>query len=178
MTPRNQDYYGPLPDLDIADRHKLETAEGLHMLGQYADSACEVERISPEGWKHPLVLHLAARAYWASRQIPKAVDSINRFIEAAPNHPFGYVFKSQLLEYVERPRESYDFLRGVVTHFASHGTMHYQLARVAAKCELWNEARHWIYRAICIQRSLKTAALETSTFQPIRSDIESMHPGN
>ena len=96
----------------------------------------------------------------------------------APNHPFGYGLKAQLLEYIGQSKEAYDLLREAVSHFPAHGTMHYQLARVAALCELWDEARHWIYRAICIQQSMEIAALEAKALQPIRAEIAAMHPGN
>ena len=76
MTRRAQGYYDSLPDLDIADAHKLETAEGLHMLGQFTDCAMEVERISPAGWNHPLVLHLAARVYSELCRIPESLDCV------------------------------------------------------------------------------------------------------
>lgn len=178
MTRRAQDYYDSLPELDIADQHKLDTAEGLHMLGQLTDCALEVERISPAGWSHPLVLHLASRVYSELRRIPAALDCVERFIRAAPNHPFGYVLKANLLDYDGKPREAYDLLREAVGHFPAHGSMHYQLARVAALCDLWDEARRWIYRALCIQRSMKIAALGDKALQPIRAEIEAMHPGN
>jgi len=178
MIRRAYTEYDPFPELDIVDQHKLDTAEGLHMLGQYVDSATEIARISPAGWNHPLVLHLASRAYSALHRIPEALDCVERFIQAAPYHPFGYVFKGQMLEYSGKPKESYDLLCQVISHFPAHGTMHYELARVAAKCALWDEARHWIYRAICIQHSLKIGALNTDALRPIRAEIEAMHPGN
>jgi hypothetical protein len=99
-------------------------------------------------------------------------------MRAAPGHPFGYVFMSMLLSYVHKPKECYDLLRGAAPRFPEHATIHFDLAHAAAQCELWSEARQWLYHAICIQPPLKQVALDTPAFAAIWAEIEGMNPRN
>jgi hypothetical protein len=165
-------------ELDISDIQKVEAAEGHHMIGMYREAADEIASIPPERQEHPQVLHIACRTHWALRQMPQALACSDRFIQAAPNHPFGYSFKSMLLSYLHKPRDSYDLLRAAVNRFPGHATMRYDLAHAAAKCELWSEALHWLYQAISIQRSLKQVAMDTEAFALIRVEIEKIQPAN
>jgi predicted Zn-dependent protease len=164
------------PELDIADHQKLEAAEGYHMIALYQEPADQIASLMPKLGAHPRALHIGCRAHWGLRQIPEAMAYAERFIQAAPHHPFGYVFKAMLLSYLNKPKESYDLLVRTVQSFPEHGLMHYDLAHAAAECGLWSEARHWLYRAVCIRRSLKRIALQSDAFAAIRTEIE--NPGN
>jgi len=155
---------------------KVDAAEGFHMLGMYADAADEIAGIDGQKQSDLDALHVRARAYWALRDIPKALASINRFIEVAPDLPFGYVFKAMLLSYERKPRDAYALLRSVISKFPEHATMHYDLACAAAECGIKSEACHWLYVAISCQPSLKQLALDLEAFADIKNDIERMNP--
>lgn len=148
------------------------------MMGMYKEAADEIESIPDERRNHQSVLHIACRAYWGLRQIPKAMAYTERFIQVAPHEAFGYVFKAMLLSYMHKPRESYELLKPVVARFPTHAIMHYDLAGAAVKCGLFSEARRWLYHAICIRGSLKKVALKNPAFMEIKSDIEAMNQEN
>jgi hypothetical protein len=122
------------------------------------------------------VLHIRCRAHWGLRNIPEALAAVYHLIEIAPDHPFGHSFKAMLLSYNGRHRETYDVLISVIDRFPRHATMHYDLAHAAAQCELWPEAPHWLYLAVCAQPELKQVALESPVFARITSEIQAMFP--
>ena len=126
--------------------------------------------------RDPAALHLQCRAYWAFRDLPKALECTNRFLAAAPNHPFGYNNKAMILLEERKPREAYDFLRSVIDKFPKDATMHYQLAYAAAQCGLKSEAIPWLSVAISCFAGLKQAALDVEAFADIKDEIERMNP--
>jgi hypothetical protein len=146
------------------------------MLGDYQSALDEIVAVDSRYQDHRDVLHITCRAHWGLRNIPLALAAVNRFIEVAPEHPFGYTFKAMLLSCDGRHRESYDLLMSVISQFTGHATMHYDLAHAAAQCELWPEARQWLYLAICAQPELKQIALDSPVFAQIASEIETMCP--
>ena len=83
-----------------------------------------------------------------------------------------------LLTHAGQNSEAYNLLKTVIRDFPGHATMHYDLARAAASCALWAEARHWIYLAICSQHSLKQVAVLAEVFAPIKDAIEAMVPSS
>jgi hypothetical protein len=166
------------PELDVSDLRKIEAAEGHHMIGQYQESANEIAGIPPPQCYRPRVLHVACRAYWGLRQMPEAIALTERFIQAAPHDPFGYSLMANLLGYLGKSKEICELFRPVMQWFPKHATMHYLLACASAECGLWAEARHWLYRAICIQSFMKQVALGSPEFAPMKTEIEAMNPGN
>lgn len=163
-------------ELDAAAVRRIDAAEGHHMLGMYQAAVDEIAELLGDERHHPAVLHIACRAYWGGRKIPEARACAQRFIQAAPDHPFGYGFLAMLLSYVDEHNASYTLLKSAVARFPNHATMHYDLARVAAKCELWSEAKHWIYASIAIDQSMKELALHCPDLAPIRTEIVGMGP--
>jgi predicted Zn-dependent protease len=148
---------------------KVKAAGDFHMLRKHADARDGSAR-------DPAALHLQCRAYWALRDLPKALECTNRFLAAAPNHPFGYNQKAMILLEERKPREAYDFLISIIDKFPKDAEIHYTLAYAAAMCGLKSEASRWLYVAISCFPALKQAALNLEAFADIKDEIERMNP--
>jgi hypothetical protein len=168
----------PPQDLEPLSYKFVEAAEGFHMIGMYQATLDELAKVGATDQKHPNVLHLRCRAYWALRNIHEAFQAADAFLQVQPENPFGYCFKAMLFSYTQMYHEAYNLLKKVIYRFPGHGTMHYDLACAAAGCALWSEARHWVFQAICREQGLKQVALDAELLTPIKNAIEGMSPSD
>ena len=77
-----------------------------------------------------------------------------------------------MLAYDGRPREGYDLLLGVEPVFPSISGIPFQLAECVALAEMWQEALHWVTRAIWLAPYLKPIALDIKMFEQIWPQIQ------
>jgi tetratricopeptide (TPR) repeat protein len=166
---------GDVRQLDPLSEHKVDAAEGYHMIGMYQAALDEIDSLPLSEQEHPIALHIKCRALFGLRLIPEALEATEAFIGIQPNHPGGYILKAQLLTLVVKHREAYDLLKLTFSRFPGHRSIPYDLALAAAHLQLWPEARHWIYLAITRFEWNKQLALATDVLAPIYDYIETIH---
>lgn len=164
-----------LRQLDPSSEHKIDAAEGYHMMGMYQAALDEILSLPTSEQTHPIALHIKCRALLGLRLIPETFEATEAFMKVQPNHPFGYTLKADLLTFVAKYREAYDLLKTTFSRFPDHRSLPYNLALAAARLQLWPEARHWIYLAITRFQWNKQLALTSDVLAPIYDYIETIH---
>lgn len=162
--------------LDYPDRHFLLASEGWLELGDPAESASELRRLSKEGELHPDVLELRWRLYAGKGEWEAALAVSRTLVSAAPERPSGYIHQSYSLHELARTEEAWELLLDTVDRFPKESVIAYNLACYACQLGDLVVARDWLQRAVKIRgkTEIKAMAMQDSDLSLLKGYIEGL----
>lgn len=162
--------------LDYPDRHFLRAAEGWLELGDSAEAARELRRLTRAAEQHPDVLELRWRLYALTGQWDAALAVARAVTTAAPERASGWIHQSYCLHELNRTDEAWQLLLSAAGKFPEDSVIPYNLACYACQLGDLLVARDWIQRAVKMlgKAELKSMALTDSDLAPLRDYIEGL----
>jgi predicted Zn-dependent protease len=162
--------------LEPPDSHHLSAAEGWLELGNPAEAAAELARISPENAGHPAVLELSWQVHARAREWEACLELASRLVRLHPALPTGWVHRSYTLHELKRTAEARDQLLPAVARFPNEVVMAYNLA--CYECRLGNlpMARQWLKQTFARPNSQlwRVAAQNDPDLAALRAEIEQL----
>ncbi len=158
------------------DRHYVNAANGWLELGDSAEAARELRRLSPAAMGHADVLDLRWRLYAARRQWDSALDVARLVTTVAPDRPSGWIHQSYTLHEMKRTEEALHLLLPIVEQFPDEVTIAYNLA--CYTCQLGDlvGAKIWLARAAkgWGKLPLKQMAMDDPDLVPLKEYISTL----
>ncbi len=161
--------------LEPPDVHFLRAAHGWLDLGNPAEAAAELARISPDRALHPDVLEARWRICAAERSWEQALAVARELVQVAPDDPTGWVDQSYALHELKRTAEARAVLLPQVRAFPRVSIIPYNLACYACQLGDLDEARRWLQRArnLRSKEEIQRLALRDPDLQPLWDEIRS-----
>ena len=162
--------------LDYPDRHFVLAAEGWLELGDSAEAARELRRLSKAGEAHPDALDLRWRLYAMKGQWDAALAIARAVTTAAPDRPSGYIHQSYCLHELARTEEAWELLLATAEKFPKESIIPYNLACYACQLGDLVVARDWLQRAVKLRgkEEIKSMALQDSDLAVLKGYIEGL----
>lgn len=162
--------------LDYPDRHFVRAAEGWLELGDSAEAARELRRLTPAGEKHPDVLEIRWRLYELRGQWDAALAVARAATVAAPERASGWIHQSYSLHELRRTGEAWELLLPAAEKFPKETIIPYNLACYACRLGDLVVARDWLQRAVKLsgKQEIKAMALNDPDLLPLRSYVEGL----
>jgi Flp pilus assembly protein TadD len=159
--------------IGFPDRHYVDAAEGWLELGDSAEAARELRRLSPAALGHTDVLDLRWRLHAARGQWDSALDVARLVTSVAPERPSGWIHQSYTLHELKRTEEALHLLLPVAEQFPEESIIAYNLACYACQLGDLAGAKIWLERASKGRGKLplKQMALEDPDLAPLREYI-------
>jgi predicted Zn-dependent protease len=161
----------PSPELDAADRHHLDAAEGWLGLGDWKSADDELTQISSAMRAHPDVLRARWDVYAKAKIWEGAAEVAKVFLERFPESPFGWLHTAYALHELKHTSEAREVLLKVEARFKEDWHIHYNLACYAAQLSKPEEAIEHLKRAVALNAQARGYALEDRDLEPVRAQI-------
>lgn len=122
-------------------------ADGWVDLGDAAEAARELGRVSRTGQRHPDALEVHWRVLALLGEWGNALKIATAVVSAAPDRPAGWIHRSYTLHELKRTAEALDTLIPAADRFPEEPIIPYNLACYA--CQLGNVpmAKQWLRKA-------------------------------
>ena len=163
-----------VPPLEPPDLHFATAAAGWLELGLFDETRAELERLSPEGRRHPDVL--AVEWEWCAREgrWNDALETASRLLEVDVDRPVGWINRSYALHELRRTDEAREALLPALPRFPTLGVIPYNLACYACQLGQMEEARGWLRQAIARDGRdvVLERAREDADLAPLRDELE------
>lgn len=162
--------------LDYPDRHFVRAAEGWLELGDSAEAARELRRLTPAAEKHPDVLEMRWRLYELRGQWADALAVARAVTLAAPERASGWIHQSYCLHELQRTDEAWDLLLPAAEKFPKESIIPYNLACYACRLGDLVVARDWLQRAVKLRgkQEIKAMALHDPDLAALKDYIEGL----
>jgi tetratricopeptide (TPR) repeat protein len=148
------------------DSHYVRAAEGWIELGNPAEAAAELDRVSPESRLHPAVLHMRCRVGMVRKDWPEVVNSCLALGQMQPDEPEWTVRLANALFFMGRTVEAREAALPAIHRFPTHAILQYNLA--CYECQLGNfeDSRVWLDRSFALKKELRDFALKDPDLAP------------
>jgi predicted Zn-dependent protease len=161
--------------LEYPELFSVQSAQGWLELGNFEESARELEKLGPELQHHPDVLEVRWEICARQKQWQAGAEVARDLIRLVPERHTGWIDLSYALHELQQTQEAWDNLFGVAGRFPKVPIISYNLACYACQLgKLW-EAEQWLKRAFHIgdAKEMKEMALSDADLKPLRSKIKS-----
>ena len=164
-------------DLEPADQHCLNAAQGWLDLGNHVEANEELERIEAKNRAHPNVLQVRWRIYAKAEKWDACLEIARTLTNMTPDRRFGWVHLAMTLRKLDRCTEAKAVLLSVLDRFEANTTFPYYLACYCASLGQTSEAKGWLERAFAQatgneeRKRLKLRALQDPDLEPLWRDI-------
>jgi predicted Zn-dependent protease len=133
--------------IEPPDSHHVMAAQGWLELGNFAEAALELERVSVPTREHPSVLDLRWQLHAKAKQWQQALALAEDLCRSIPESPFAWIHRSYCLHELGRTQEAWDALQPMATRFPEEWLIGYNLACYACQLGHLDEAKAWLDRA-------------------------------
>jgi len=159
--------------LQPPDSYHFSAAIGWLDLGNWQDANEELEKIAPTLRSHPDVLEVRLQIYAKAGKREPCVDIGNALVQAVPQRPFGWIFRSSVLHKLKRTQEAADLLKPAADLFSDEWLIRYNLACYASQLGHRKEAWKWLEDAFDLgdPRQVKLMALDDQDLEPLWTEI-------
>ena len=163
-TPKTQ-----VAELAATDRHHLNAAEGWLDLDLVDEAVEELRQVSVQARFHPRVLRLHWRIASRNQHWGFAHAIAQGLVATCPDHPDGWLYRSQALHAMKRTAEAWQQLLPAALRFPKNALICYHLARYASVLHKFEDARRWLERATSLEEGnkLKWDAISEPDFDPL-----------
>jgi predicted Zn-dependent protease len=134
-------------ELEYAERHGLNAAQGWLELGNAREALAELARLCPEVQGRAEVLELRWRVDAGLHDWPAALEAAKRLVAVVPGEPTGYINLSYTLHEMKRTAEAWEQLLPAAERFPDMPIVPYNLACYACQLGQTAVAREWLRRA-------------------------------
>lgn len=161
---------------DYPDRHFVRAAEGWLELGDSAEAARELRRLTPAAERHPDVLELRWRLHVLTGQWDAALAVARAVTIAAPERLSGWIHQSYCLHELHRTAEALQLLLPTADTFPKESIIPYNLACYTCQLGDLPAARNWLQRAVKLlgRSEIKSMALHDADLAPLHGYIDSL----
>ena len=165
-----------IPRLEPPDSHHLLATIGWLELGNPAEAQIEWAKISPGNREHTDALEGAWRIHAAAKSWSTALEAARKQVQAAPNHPAGWINQSYALHELKRSQEAFDELLPLAKKFPKVSVIHYNLACYACQLGRLEIAKKNLARAIKHRGKdeIKKLALADADLKPMWEYIKAL----
>jgi len=167
-------YQSGVDELGFPDLHHARAAEGWLELGNPADAARELRRLSEEARQHPDVLEVSWRLFATRQRWTSALTVARRLTRKFPARATGWIHQSYTLHELKRTPEAWRLLLPVAERFPDDSTIPYNLACYACQMGDVAAAKLWLGRA-AKQRGrdeVRAMGLDDPDLEPLRGYLE------
>jgi predicted Zn-dependent protease len=155
------------------DRLHLNAAEGWVGLGNPAEAMSELEMISEEYRRDPVVLQTFWAVYAQWEKWKPALEVAQKLVELCPEISFGWVHRAYALRRVEGGglEKAWDLLLPAAVRFPDEPIIPYNLACYCAQLNKLGEARDWLAKAMAIghPKTIRDLAMRDPDLEPLRA---------
>jgi tetratricopeptide (TPR) repeat protein len=167
-----------MSNLEMPDTHYLAAAIGWIELGNAAEAAAELERISPGLRIHPEVLEVRWIIAAERKDWPEGLKAAQSLVEHAPDRPTGWLHRAYALRRVPEGglKPAWDALLPASDKFPKEPIIPYNLSCYACQMQLLEDARIWFKRAVDAggKEKIKKMALADEDLKPLWGEINEM----
>lgn len=169
-------YREVVPKLDVPALHYVRAARGWLELGNLAEAAAELQRLSPEDTTHAEVLELHWEICCREARWQQAMAVSQRMTELYPDLPSGWIGRSYSLHELKRTEEALDLLLPAAKRFPGIGVIPYNLACYFTQLRRIERAKPWLLQAIQIsgKDEIKRMAASDPDLVPLRDWISTL----
>jgi predicted Zn-dependent protease len=163
----------PLPQLEPADRARLDAVVGWIGLGDLAEAESELKKTEARFPRHPCVMQVRWRLHWETEDWEACLEIARALTVLAPDRRFGWLHYAVSLHKLNRTSEARDVILSVLNNFECNTTFPYYLALFSARLGELDEARSWLEKALACAKDktesdrLKTRAMTEPDLQQL-----------
>jgi len=160
----------PLPPPDC---FHARAAVGWLELGNLRESRAELERVAAPHREHPDALEVWWKILAAEDNWTEALACAETLVKRAPDRASTWISLAFALHELQRTKEAFDQLRGVVNRFADNFVIPYNLACYQCRMGHLTDAWQWLQQATkaADPRMIRAMALEDPDLAPLRSKV-------
>jgi tetratricopeptide (TPR) repeat protein len=160
--------------LEPPDTHHLRAAAGWLELGDPAEAAVELKRISPEMRGHPDVLDLRWSVCAKKQEWEEALVLAELLVKEAPKRCSGWIHRSYTLHELKRTEEARTKLLPALAMFPKIGTIPYNLACYECQLGFKDQARRWLGLAMKVagKEEIHAMALVDPDLAPLWPELQ------
>jgi Flp pilus assembly protein TadD len=160
-------------ELSHQDRRHLEYSRGYMVLGMLDDATSELNRISPEHFADPEILEVRLKIHAKAKRWPNAVDVARYLAKVQPSNPARFIQLASAVRHAVCTESAREILVDAKKRFPNNPAIQYNLGCYAAQLGDLESARSYVRRAIELDPSFQTRALEDPDLEPIRPSLKS-----
>ena len=164
--------------LEPPDIFFLSAAVGWMELGNAAEAAAELEKISAENQAQPDVLEVRWLLLAQARRWDDALQVTQALVQAAPHRSSSWLHHAYAMRRAASGglRQAWDALLPAHEKFPKEATIAFNLACYACQLQQLEEARSWFHRALTLggKYKIKAIALGDSDLQPLWAEIREL----
>lgn len=158
------------------DTHHFNAAVGWLELGNRAEARAELEAISQENLRHPLVLELRWSLDAEDKKWDAALATAQDIIATLPNDAAGWLHCAYALRRAKSGglEQAFAFLRPVAEKFSDEPVIAFNLACYACQLNQLDDARRWLKRASEIggETEIRLTALADEDLKPLWAELK------
>ncbi len=163
----------PLPP---PDGHRFNAAVGWLELGNRHEARAELESITTENQRHPVVLELRWSLCVEEKDWSTGLRIAKELVEVSTDDAVGWLHYAYALRRVNNGgvEQAWNFLRPVAEKFPDEPVIAFNLACYACQLNRLDDARHWFKRACEIggEKSIKAMALADDDLKVLWPEIQ------
>ena len=164
--------------LEPPDTHYLNAAIGWMEMGLPAESAAELDLISPARQRHPDVLEARCSLHIHEDRWDAVLDAARKLVSTAPARVSGWLNQASALRRVPSggAAKALAALMPAADKFPKDPTVAYNLSCYACLTHQYDEARFWFRRALKVgnKEQVKRAALADPDLEPLWPEIRKL----
>jgi len=161
--------------IEPPDLHHLRAASGWLLLGNDAEAAEDLERITPQLRAHPDVLEVRWQIHARCRKWEACLDIARAVVEIDPDRPAGWIGWAYSARHVAGGglQAAFDILLSVAEKFPAEPMIPFGLACYAGQMGRLEEACHWLRKAFAAAHycgrgnRLRSMALDQPELEPL-----------
>lgn len=125
----------------------LEAAEGWLELDSADEAGCELDRVSPEGRRHPEVLELRWKIFARARNWTACLETAEALTDAVPRLAMSWLLLAASLHELHATEDACETLLEVMDEFPDEPAFPYRLACYYCHLGQLPEAKEWLDQA-------------------------------
>jgi len=158
------------------DAHHYNAAVGWLELGNRTEARAELQKISAENLRHPLVLELCWNLDAEAKDWDAALKTAQEIIAESPDDAGGWLHCAYALRRVSAGglEKALAFLEPIADRFPDEPVIVFNLACYACQLDQLDEARRWFQRAIKVggEKEMRLMALADDDLKPLWPEIK------
>lgn len=160
----------------VPDAHHFNAAVGWLELGNRVEARAELALISPENFRHPLVLNLRWSLDAEEKKWDAALVTAQEITAALPDDAAGWLHCAYALRRAKSGglEKALAFLEPVADQFPNEPVIAFNLACYACQLNQLDEARQWLKRASKIggEKEIQFMALADDDLKPLWAELK------
>jgi tetratricopeptide (TPR) repeat protein len=160
----------------VPDAHHFNAAVGWLELGNCVEARAELALISPENFRHPLVLELRWSLDAEDKKWDAALVIAQEIIAVRPDDAAGWLHCAYALRRAKSGglEKALTFLEPVAQKFSDEPVIAFNLACYACQLNQLDEARRWLKRATEIggEKEIHRMALADDDLKPLWAELK------